>query len=229
MKRVKSLVFNTFLLDNDGYQPADLIELFKAERYSDEKGIGLTNVSGDASLIQGTMLKRTLTNIQEFDPIEQNLVKKQIPVFNSVSFSINLNMNLLTVFGGQSQLNLIRTMLRDILGFKYSVEPIALTPIEFSKTLEKKHIDSRIHQLTIRRFNFENGMVGRFSGDITKQSVAKELLDIYGSAVVKVVFVVTLEQDELLVQILPNGNVKWLCEEEDFEYYLEYFKQIIFS
>ncbi|WP_316851588.1 hypothetical protein [Pedobacter agri] len=229
MKRVKSLVFNRFVLDENQHQSTDLLTMFSEASYSEENGMGFTRSRAEGSSVEATLLKRSFTAVQEFDPVNQELIKKQIPIFSAVSFSINSEMNLLTVYGGQSQLNLVRMMLRNIPGLKYSAEPISLHASTFAELLSEKGIQANIHQLTIRQFNYENGMVGRFSGEVTKQSTAQELLEHYGSAVVKVVFILKIEKEELLVQILPNGNLKVLCEEDDFDYYLAYLKQIIFS
>ncbi|MEE1944784.1 hypothetical protein VRU48_06680 [Pedobacter sp. KR3-3] len=229
MKRVKSLVYNKFVLDINEHHPVDLFALLSEAKYTDENGMGFTRVTGDSTYVEATLLKRSFTYIQEFDPIESDLVRKQIAVFSSVNFSINSMLRLLTVYGGQIQLNMVRTMLRNVQGLKYNAEPILLNAREFNETLIDKKVNSSIRQLTIRRFNYENGMIGRFSGEVVKQSTARELLEHYKSSVVKVVFGVLIEQEELLVQILPNGNVKLLCDEDDFEYYLDYLKQIIFS
>lgn len=230
MKRVKSLVFNTFTLDDNlGATDINLVALLTNELYREKKGAGFTKIQGDRTQADAVLLKRNLTYIQEFDPISQELIRKQIAVYTSVKFAIDLSLGLLTVFGNQTQLNSVRTMLRNVAGLSYSSEPISLNAAGFNRVLMDKGINSRIHQITIRQFNYDNGMVGRFSGDITKQSTAAELLERYGTGIVKIAFIISVEEQELLVQILSNGNIKFLCEEEDFDYYLDYLKQIIFS
>ena len=230
MKRVKSLVFNTFTLDDQlGATDVDLVALLNNELYAEEKGAGFTKIRGDRMQAEAVLMKRNLTYIQEFDPLSQELVRKQIAVYTSVKFAIDLSLGLLTVFGNQTQLNSVRAMLRNVAGLSYSSEPISLNASGFNKILMDKEINSKIHQITIRQFNYDNGMVGRFSGDITKQSTAAELLERYGTGIVKIAFIISVEEQELLVQILSNGNIKFLCEEEDFDYYLDYLKQIIFS
>ncbi|RZJ87501.1 MAG: hypothetical protein EOO20_15930 [Chryseobacterium sp.] len=230
MKRVKSLVFNTFNLDDQKeVVNIDLTALLAAERYEEEKGVGFTKIQGDRTQAEAVLMKRNLTYIQEFDSLSQELIRKQIAVYTSVKFAIDLSLGLLTVFGNQTQLNSVRTMLRNVAGLSYSSEPISLNAAGFNKILMDKGINSRIHQITIRQFNYDNGMVGRFGGDITKQSTAAELLEQYGTGIVKIAFILSVEEQELLVQILSNGNIKFLCEEEDFDYYLDYLKQIIFS
>jgi len=230
MKRVKSLVFNTFVLDDQQNLPdIDLLALFINEPYSEEKGAGFTKVDGDKERIEATFMKRNQTYIQEFDPVSQDLTKKQISVYTSVPFSIDPALKLLTVFGNQVQLNNIKAVLRNISGLKYSSETILPNAAGFKKVLVDKHVNFRIHQITIRQFNYDNGMVGRFSGEISKQSTASELLEQYSTGIVKITFSISVDEQELLVQILPNGNIKFLCEEEDFDYYLDFLKQLIFS
>ncbi len=230
MKRVKSLVFNSFSLEmNDDFQSIeDILKVLQGYKYNDEVGFGFSELNSEFSCIQALMLKRNNTYIQEYDVALLKLVKKQISVFTSVKFEIDQQLRLLTVFGSCSQLNSLKMVFRNIPTLKFASDPITLNSDDFCERLKEQQLEFKITQLTIKSFNYNDGILGRFSGEVSNQTLATDLLKIYGSNVVKLTFQIRINQEVILLQLHPNGSVKLLCEEEDFDYYLNYLKQIIF-
>jgi len=230
MKRVKGLVFSSisFEYTTNVNSIGDVVDLLRQNSYNETTGFGFSSIILDNNQLVATLLKRNNTFIQEYDVNSSELVRRQISVFNTVRFEIDEELNLLTVFGASSQLNALKAVFRNIKELKFVSDPIIIDSDELCKRLKDQGLEPKVKQLTIRSFNYNNGVLGRFSGEVSSQNVAEELMKEYTNNIVKLTFQITINKEDILVQLHPNGSVKILCDEDDFEYYLNYLKQIIF-
>ncbi len=229
MKRVRTITFSSFTLIGDGASPTleTLLELFRNEPFSDENGFGFSKIRIDSNKVTAVLLKRSNTYLQEYDLKNEELVKKQISFLSTLEFEIDLNLNLLIAYGGSAQLSSLRSVFRNMPVLKYTSDPLNMDHEVFYSKLQLAKMEFKVQQLTIKNFNFQDGMIGRFSGEISNQITAIELLKEYQGNVVKATFQLMIDQESTLIQILPNGCLKLLCEEDDFEYTLNYLKQLI--
>jgi hypothetical protein len=230
MKRVKGLVFSRILFEYTANVTSisNVVDLLGQNSYNEITGFGFSSISLNNHHLEATLLKRTNTFIQEYDVNTSELIKRQISVFSTVRFEIDEELKLLTIFGGSSQLNALMAVLRNIRELEFVSDPIIIDSDDLYQRLNEQGLEPKIKQLTIRNFNYNNGVLGRFSGEVSKQTVAEELMKEYTNNIVKLTFQVTINNEIILVQLHPNGSVKLLCDEGDFEYYLNYLKQIIF-
>lgn len=230
MKRVRTITFNSFSLESDGESPAleRLFELFRNKPFSDENGFGFSKIRVDSNKIAAVLLKRSNTYVQEYDSKKEEVVKKQISLFSTLEFEIDLDLSLLIAYGGSAQLSSLRSVFRNLPSLKYTSDPLNMDHEVLYSKMQLAKLEFKVQQLTIKNFNFQDGMIGRFSGEISNQMTATELLKEYQANVVKTTYQIMIDQESILVQILPNGCLKLLCEEDDFEYTLNYLKQLIF-
>ena len=231
MRRVKSIIFNRFSIKTAFLEKAQfLADNLSRHLYSDEVGFGFNEVTIDTNTLSANLLKRTPTFIQDYNEQSNELVKKQIFLFVSIHFRINLDQNIIIVEGGITQMNVLKSAFRNIFDFEYQIEPINLSAHIFLEKLAKLQIRSSIQQITIKGFNYNNGIVGRFAGEITKQEIGKEIVDLYKSDIVKISFNIKTDMDELLIlQVYPNGNIKFVSDNDEYLFFLDYIKTIIFS
>lgn len=230
MKRVKSLVFNTILFPDIQSDYTNLFETISGIVFSDDSGFGFSNVTLSENILSARVVKRTSTFINDYDNKSNEFLKKQIFVYSDLQFFIDFNFNILYVLGGLSQLNYLKSIFRTILNINIQIAPIDLNAAIFFDLVNKKNIDAQIEQIIINRFNFNNGIVGRFSGHVIDQKTGYDLINEYKTDIVKISFLIKLNENECFtLQVLPNGSIKFLSEESEFEYFLNYLKQLIFS
>lgn len=231
MKRVRSIIFSSFKIDSSESSKSteSTHKIFKDQPYSETSGFGFSRVQSVGKKLEAVLLKRNNTYVQEYDSEHEELIKRQIIVFSTLKFEIDAEIQLLTVYGGNSQLNTLRGVFRNLPQLIFSSDPVELMPENFCKKLKGSGIGFKIQQLTIKNFNYQDGMIGRFSGEISNQEIASDLLQEYASSVVKTTFQITIDEEIVLIQLLPNGSIKLLCEEDEFEYYLNFLKQLIFN
>lgn len=231
MKRVRSIIFSSFEREQIGMSASleSIDKLFRGKPYTDDVGLGFSHVRSYEDKLEAILLKRANTYVQEYDNENKELIKKQISVYSSLKFEIDAKSRLLSVYGGNSQLISLRAAFRNLPQLIFSSDPFELKPETFCEKLKASEIDFKIRQLTIKNFNYKNGMIGRFSGEVSDQGMATDLLTEYASSIIKTTFQIAIDNEIVLIQLLPNGAIKVLCEEDEFEYYLNFLKQLIFN
>ena len=229
MKRVKSLTFNRFTIKNLAESHRELAERLSQLNFSEEVGFGFKDVHLSDDLISAKILNRNSTYIFDYNPISKEIEKKQIFIYSDISFFIDIKINVLYVLGSLSQVNTLKTIFRNAFGHDYHIEALELDAYGFYTLLSKSSIEIIVEQITINRFNYENGVVGRFSGHVTNQATADNLVHQYKSDIIKLSFKIPSEKDFIVVQAIQNGVIKILTDDENFEFFLDYLKQLIFK
>jgi hypothetical protein len=230
MKRVRSLVFHTINTPDIAIAKREFLDIVTGFRFNENLGFGLSiqESSEDPLLIK--VVKRTATFINDYDDSLNEFVRKQIFVFSDFQFCVDFDLNVIYAFGGLSHINYVKYILRNILKTEFSLVPVELNVHSFYQMLLDKQIDIKIEHITINHFNFQNELVGRFSGSVLNQNVASSLLENYKADVVKVSFLIRISDNEqFILHVLPNGALKFLSDAEDVEYLTDYLKNIIFS
>ena len=232
MKRVKSLFINTFSIkdDNIAVKSKPVSEAFDLHPYNDDVGYGFTNFGLSYNILSASFLRRIPSYIQDYDENNKTLVKRNIFIFSSISFSIDFEMNLILVEGGAAQMNSLKSIFRNVFNFSYDIDTVGISPTMLYQKIQGNSTKFLVNHLTIRAFNFNNGIVGRFSGEVIKQTVIPEIMELYQSEITKISFNIAIENDEwLTLQAFPNGSLKFLSSQEDLSYYISYIKTLIFS
>jgi len=226
------LVFNGFRssVADKGVDVEQFFELVTANPYNEDTGFGFYNIGMEDGKVNAKLLKRSNSYVNEVDTQTFETSRKQIAVFTSVSFDLDFNLDLITVYGSQTQLNLLKSAFRNLNDFTFEANVPNLSLTDFSVLLERHKVKFSIDQITIKNFNYKDGMVGRFSGEINKQSLVNEIIGQYDKDIIKATFVLTISQKEkIILQLLPSGNLKILCEEDEVDYYINFLKQLIFN
>lgn len=191
-------------------------------------GLSISDLSDD--ILSVKVVKRTSTFINDFDNVENQFVRKQIFVFSEFFFSIDLNINVLYVLGGMTHMNCVKYLFRTIFVDGYELKPVDLTVANFYKLIIEKQLNAKIDHVTINHFNFNNELIGRFSGSVLNNTIGPSLIETYKSDIVKLSFLIQInEHENFTLQIFPNGVLKFLSDTEDFDFILDYLKQLIFK
>ncbi|SMD16232.1 hypothetical protein [Pedobacter nyackensis] len=230
MKRVKSLVFNSLSFDDPEAFKDHLVAIITNFGFNEKLGYGLSLSDLSDNVLTVKVVKRTSTFINDFDSSENQFVRKQIYIFSDFVFSIDLNFNILYVIGGISHMNCVKYLFRTILSTEYELNPVNLNVSTFYKLLVGQNVSNKIDHITINHFNFNNELVGRFSGLVMNNTIGPELIESYKSDIVKLSFLIQINENEsFTLQIFPNGVLKFLSETDDFDFILDYLKQLIFT
>ena len=231
MKRVKNVIFNKFSIDLEDSISSQTVEQHLSKHvYTDKAGFGFNSIIESDNEISASLLKRSPTYVQDYNAVTNEIEKKQIFLFISISFNINFEQKILTVYGSLSNLNILKSVFRNIFDFNYQIELISLNLYSFTEKLYKKDTKYTLQQISIKGFNYDNGMIGRFTGDVTKQSTGLEIINNYKLDIVKITFSIEIDnEDSIKIQVFPNGSIKFVSDEDNYIFYLNYIKTLIFD
>lgn len=231
MKRLKGYVVQKFLtLSGERQSRNELYNTLKNCSYNDENGFGTTNVTLIDSTISVNILKRSPTFVSDYDVLSNQIVKKQIFLYNQINFDLDMKNQLLIIHGSLSDSANIKSFFRK---YSDSVNNLVTNVVNIDlnqlfKRLSLNYYKTYIRQLTVKRFNFQNGIVGRFSGEVVDQNIGNMLLSDYNKDIVKATFSLVIDDNKTFeIQVFPVGSLKVLSEEEDHEIILNILKTYI--
>ncbi|MDT3401222.1 hypothetical protein [Mucilaginibacter terrae] len=230
MKRVKSLVFHSISFPAPDSFKNHFIDIISDFGFNEQIGYGLSFIETSTDALTVKAIKRTASFINDFDINQNQFSRRQINVYSDFIFSIDFELGILCVLGGITQLNYVKYLFRTIISEDYELAPVDLSISAFYKILAQKQINAKIDHITINHFNYKNELVGRFAGTVLNYSIASELIESYKSDIVKLSFLIKInERESFTLQIFPNGVLKFLSEEENYDLILDFIKQIIFT
>jgi hypothetical protein len=225
MKKNYNIVVSKFNFEN--LKIIDLYNLLISSEYTNENGFGFRNIVFDSNILHGTLLRKSLTFIDEYDIENDIFEKKPIALFKEVDFIINYNTNIITVFGSATNSNKLKSSFRNIFNqIDYQLSNLDLTSFAIYQKLKQDDQQStyKIEDITIRNFKYKDGATGRFVSKILNQNIASELLEIYQNDVVRIKI---LLDDRLSVSIQNNGAFTISCNEDEIDGDIDFINNLI--
>lgn len=225
MKKNYNIVVSKFNFEN--LKIIDLYLLLISSEYTNENGFGYRNVALDSNVIYGTLLRKSLTFIDDYDVENDVFEKKTITLFKEVDFIINYNTNILTVFGSAVNSNKFKSSFRNIVNDNnYQLSNLDLTSFAIFQKIEQNGQLSnfKIEDITIRNFKYKDGAIGRYVSKILSQNIAKELLDMYQNDVIKIKI---LLDERFSISVQNNGAFTFNCDEDSIRDVVEIINNLI--
>jgi hypothetical protein len=226
---LKNIILSTFNIpDEDGL--AKLMKGLNDMPYTDERGFGFESIEADGDLISAILIKRNATYIYEYDAQSKEMVKRQIMLFSEISFEIDLEYHVLSVFGQAIYLTQLRSAFRTALNFNYEVGHTNLSPYHIYTTLLKKDVQVTFQSLCVEKFVYNNGISGKLIGQVIDDAVATELVETYKTDVNKALLKINIDDEHgFSLQVANNGAVKFHSTADTFAEHFNFFKLTLFK
>lgn len=205
----------------------DIFQKMEDSVYSDETGFGYKNLSIDNNIIVATLIKRTYTSILGFSPDSNTFEKIDIPIFDEILFYIDLKKELLYTQGAYSNINKVKSALRNTFDFHLVYSDLKISPTIVMEKLVND-INYEIEEVVIQQFKYQNGIIGKYIVKITNQSNGKELVNKHIDDILKLA-INFLGDEEYYIIISSNGSISIKCNEDDLFVILENFKDRIYG
>ena len=227
MEKRKSFVILYFKFLSEEV-PANAWEAIRDSIYTEENGLGITNVNLEEEKLTATLIKRIPTYILDYNQLTAQFEKKQIYIFSEVSFTIDIKYRLLIVHGANSGVPQVKAFLKSVFKSKYELRQIEFIPYNFYHALKELDVTSYFQEASIDRFNYKNGVVGKFSAKIIDQTIGDEIFTEYRSDINKVLFKLKMKNDrEFLLQVCSNGSFTVVGDDTESEVYFPLIKDIL--
>lgn len=164
----------------------------------------------------------------EYDIVINNLKKIEIPIFDEISFCIDYDKRLLYCFGASSNLNKIKTAIRNTFNIQFVYNNTEVTPVTILEKFISNNSNIEINELIIKRFEYKKGIHGKFIAQVSDQKMARKLIEDYVNEIQKISLSI-LENEEYHLIISSNNTLAINCEEDDFYLILEKIKNKIYA
>lgn len=207
--------FSLSRLELNGIHPDDVVDTLEKTTYDDSTGIGILNVLYDQSTVDVLLVKRISTYINQFDFPNRAYQKQQIDFYNQSKFTLDFSTNLLYCQGSKSNFPIVKSFLKNCFSQNVRLAPVELRPYNVFKELKKKKVQFTVEDITIERFNFNNGAIGRFTAQIINNKVIKELFTEYENDLTKIVISVKREDNNFRAHLYNNAVIGIIGNDED--------------
>jgi hypothetical protein len=221
MKKRKSFSINKIGFPN--INMSNLSKLLEKINYNEESGYGISEIEEVNEILSALLIKRNSTYIQEYNLSEQIFEKKSIYIYSRIKFYIDFEYNLLYTNGPSTNLFQIISLLRNISGLHFDVSSLEVTPYKIYQLLKNKKIKFQLNELTIEKFNFKDGAIGKYTATISIMSIGIELIKLYKEDISKIVF----DLNSYKVYFYNNNTMSVVGNIDEIEENFQNFKNII--
>lgn len=213
MSQLHSYVLNKVSFLGDKISQSQLFELlnqYSVDFISGFQVIECKTLTVDRLRVK--IIKRSPTYLQEFDEKTKEMTKRESFIYATSLFEFDLNDLYILTYGGLSQNADIRLFIKRI-GINVSIIQLYIDISNFYFSTKSKFHDVQLEGVSIKKFNYRNGFIGRFSGEIVDSSIVTELLTEYSKDLLKATFLIIDNDSKYKLQIFPSGAFKILCNE----------------
>lgn len=198
--------------------------------YDEEEGFGYRRVSLVDEYLSATLVKRTPTFVPFFNMHTGEITNREIFLYSQTEFALDAKFGLLEVFGASKNASKVRAALRSILRRDSRLQATLLAPADIIPKLAHGASSVEIERLTVNRFQYLEGVIGRYEMKIALSHLAHDLLKKYGHDVVRATIEVTLPDiGQVTIDLSSSGQVKFTCDEASVSKAILQVKSILFG
>lgn len=205
-----------------------ILEILMKNPYNEDVGIGFIKAEIFENILEGCLIKRTPTSLQEFDNQSGSFIQRNIFIFDEIFFFIDLQNNLLYSFNQASKLSIVKQALKNCISEKILFENLKISPQKIITDLLKNGFTYQITEIVINKFIYNKGVQGKYSAKILDYKVGQQLMEEYLSEIEKITIEVNSPEYELFTLTISNScSISIKSNEEDFNSILNNIKKLI--
>lgn len=221
MKRRKSFSINRIKISNK--TPKEVSKLFAEYPYDDVTGYGLSEIEVEGDLLSAVLIKRNFTYIREYNINKKEFEKKSISIFSEIPFRIDFKNSFLYANNSLANLLQVKAAIRNILNSDFEISGLDKSPYKIYQSLKATKIKFEVTAITIDKFNFKDGAIGKYFAVVSNTNIGIELIKLYKESISKIGFTFKTYQ----VYFFSNNIFSIIGESDEIEKHLEDFKIII--
>lgn len=185
-----------------------------AHPYSEEEGWGYSDVLRVDNTISALLQKRVSTSYSVWNEELQQVEKQNFQVVTEVRFEMDFQYGLLVAEGTNTHLNRVKQSFRQIFWREFVYEDISLMPADHIKILSASRMLASISEITIKDFQYEGCLIGRYAAKPTSQLDILEKVGENAKNIIRAKLKVSIKGEEYLLTV-SNRNVLTLDFSDD--------------
>lgn len=202
------------LKTNSNKETAYYASEMMAYPFSEEDGWGYTDVLRVGDTISATLQKRISASYSVWNEELQQVERQSFLVVTEVRFEMDFLHGLLVAEGTNTQLNRVKQSFRQVFWNEFVYEEISLMPVDYIKILSDSRMLSIIVEITIKDFQYDGCLIGRYTAKPTNQHNILAKVGEDAKNIIRVKVKVNVNGEEYLL-IVGNNNVLTLDFSDD--------------
>jgi len=199
---------------NSKKETAFYVSEMMAHPYSEEEGWGYSDVLRIDNTISAILQKRVSTSYSVWNEELQQVEKQNFQIVTEVRFEMDFRYGLLVAEGTNTQLNRVKQSFRQIFWNEFVYEEISLMPADYIKILSASRMLVSISEITIKDFQYEGCLIGRYTAKPTSQLDILEKVGENAKNIIRAKLKVNVNGEEYLLTV-SNKNVLTLDFSDD--------------
>lgn len=215
MEIKETLIFNKIRIPNLSVE--EIVEIFNTWKYTDELGLGFTYVHIEDNSIVANVLSKVPSYVQNYNSQEKVFEKNMIYIYDETQIVIDCTYGLIYSTSSSAKFNKAKSLLRNCLRSKVSFENIESSAEKMLEKLRMLNWIPFIIDLSIKKFVYKEGAVGKLFLHLEKFEIGEELLNLYSGDINKItVLVESKEFSNFILSIASQNSFTIRSEESDF-------------
>lgn len=216
METKETLVFNKYELDVE-LSSEQILKDLRNHMYTDENGLGFTNLRLEDNVIEAVLIIRTPTSIRVYDPISEIFNTNIVYMYDEVEIFIDTLLHVIYTMAPVTKFNKAKTLLRSSIKTKITYRNLNFSTMKILEIVELLNLNPCISDLTIKNFQYKEGAYGRYIVHVEDPSIGKELINTYKDSVSKVTIKLEASQfSNFILSTSAQNTFTLKSQEADF-------------
>lgn len=227
MDKKQTVLFNK--IDIEGSPSVQQVAVtMRRISYDEAEGLGFTNVSVEDNIVYAQGLFRTPSYIQSYNKENGLLEQKVVDIYAEFEIALDVTGGFLYTASSASKFNKAKILLRKCFNGKIIFRNIDVSPLKLWNKIKLDACHSLVTDLSIKKYIYKDGAMGRLTVHIDKPSIGEELIDQYSGSINKITLFVVGESGEEFVLSVPSQNSFSIkCAEEYMEQVINQLKKYL--
>lgn len=215
METKQTLIFYKIIgLDSDIESVARVLE---SKKYTENAGIGFTYIHIEDDVIIAKVLVRTPSYLQNYNLQENVFEKNVVNLYEEIELLMDFQYRLLYSTSSSTKFSKAKSLLRSCFKSKVIFKNVDCSPESIFERIRLLDWKAFVTDLSIKKFVYKEGAVGRLAIHLEDPQVGKELLDRYSGSISRLT--VSIESKvfpEFLLSVTSQNAFTIRCQETDF-------------
>ena len=226
METKQTIIFNSIIgIDSDIDSVA---RVFESKKYTEDAGIGFTYIHIEDDVIVAKVLVRTPSYLQNYNLHENVFEKNIVNVYDEIEVLMDFQYGLIYSTSSLLKFSKAKSLLKNCFKSKVILKNIDCSPEKIFERIQILDWKAFITDLSINKYVYKEGAVGRLVIHLEDPQVGKDLLDRYSGSISRLT--VSIESKvfpEFFLSVASQNAFTIRCRENDFWSIVNLIKEIL--
>lgn len=213
MVKRKTINFCRILFDDKDLD--NIWKVFNSHFNIEDCGFVFSNLVNEENIFSGTVIKRSVSNISEYNQITFQFEKRSIFIFTTIEFGFDFERNVLYAFGQANNLNIIKSIIRQLFS-NYSVSELNYDLMILLQRIKAVNAAFEIEEISINKYSSEAGISGKYIAKVSNSNKGIDLIKRYNTDVYRAVINLEPKDIDAFRLIVSNSGQLSIIGDEDY-------------